>query len=113
MVIPELNTFSVVSVDFGEEIDDFTADIYMDIGEAHSEGGETFHLEVTSPKRLERILKEHPDEVEIGRGLFIAVDYNIHVIERQVERLIKACKRSTWTEVSQALSCYFYDEKAI
>ncbi|MCA1032517.1 immunity 8 family protein [Bacillus timonensis] len=110
MIELEIVSLSIRSEDYGNELDDFTIDIQVDIGPKEGEGSETFSLTVCSPKRLEKTLKERPYEVEIGRGLLIMVDFNIDVIENTIIKIIDNCKRPTWEAVSQALSTYFYGE---
>ncbi|MEH7651682.1 Imm8 family immunity protein [Bacillus safensis] len=110
MIEPEIVSFSIRSEDYGKELDDFTIDIQVDIGPKDGEGSETFSLTVCSPKRLEKILKERPNEVEIGRGLLIMIDFNVDIIEYTIDKIIENCKRPTWGAVSQALSSYFYGE---
>ena len=110
MIEPEIISFSIRSEDYGTELDDFTVDIQVDIGPKSGEGSETFSLTVCSPKRLEKTLKVRPNEVEIGRGLLIMIDFNVNIIEDTIEQIVKSCKRPTWIAASQALSSYFYGE---
>ncbi|MCC3381255.1 Imm8 family immunity protein [Paenibacillus farraposensis] len=108
MIKPQLVSFTVISEEWGDDIEDFAVDVQIDIGPYNSEGADTFSFRVISPKRLEQYLDGN--NVEIGRGIFIMKDYNIGAIQSQVNRLLDKCRGDSWIEVAILLSRYFHWE---
>lgn len=111
MVVPIIKSTFVSFENWGEEYDDFWVSIELDIGPEEGMGAETFTFNVTSPKRLEKMVDE--SDIEFGRGLIIMKDYNYEKVVNRINTLLKGCKRTTWKEVSFSVAKYArweYDE---
>ncbi|WP_456289442.1 immunity 8 family protein [Paenibacillus sp. AK002] len=108
MIKPVLVSFTVISEEWGDDIENFAVEIQLDIGPYNSEGADTFSFRVVSPKKLEQYLDGN--SVEFGRGIFIMKDYNIKNIQSEVKRLIENCQGNSWREVALLLSRYFHWE---
>ncbi|MED1918535.1 Imm8 family immunity protein, partial [Bacillus thuringiensis] len=81
-----------------------------DIGTKDEEGVEYFYFRIISSKRLLSMLKE--DSIIDCRATFIVNEFNIELIEREINKILKDCIRSTWEEVAQAINrylCWEYD----
>ncbi|MFE4201757.1 Imm8 family immunity protein [Aneurinibacillus aneurinilyticus] len=92
--------------DLGEGVDDFYITYNVDIGPVEINGAsDTFSFELVSPTRLDRMLGQ--DNIIIGRGHFIARDFNIKSLEATINRIIKKCEDDDIERAYENLSKYF------
>lgn len=104
MVTPIIKSINVSFEEWGDEYDDFWITIEFDIGPTEGMGADVFTFNVTSPKRLGKIVAL--GEVESGRGLLIMNDYNFEKVTKLVSDLLKGIQQNTWSEVAMNIAKY-------
>lgn len=108
MIKPELKSINVTVEDWGESEQDFWNVVELGIGPLGEIGSELFTVNVASTKRIQKSIESNG--IEIGRGLLIMDDFNINLVERTMERLLRSCERPSWNEVVLALCRYAFWE---
>jgi hypothetical protein len=101
MIVPILKRIVVIGEE-PEHTDDFVLAANADIGVADSEGVEYFYFRILTPKRLLTILNE--DKILNGRATFIVNEYDLKLVENEINNILKDCIRSTWDEVAIAIN---------
>ncbi|MED1795184.1 Imm8 family immunity protein [Brevibacillus nitrificans] len=94
-----------------EKEDDFWVSICVSIGPAEELGADFFYFYVASPKFLLRTLEVN--EVLCGRGVLILNTFDLLLIKKKINEIVKACIRPTWKEVAESINKYGiweYDE---
>nr|WP_235442561.1 Imm8 family immunity protein [Bacillus sp. FJAT-27238] len=84
--------------------------LLLPLGAKDEEGVEYFYFRIISSKRLLSMLKE--DSIIDCRATFIVNEFTIELIEREINKILEDCVRSTWEEVAQAINrylCWEYD----
>ncbi|EJW16690.1 immunity 8 family protein [Paenibacillus alvei] len=102
MVVPVLKRILVRGE--AEQKDDFVLPASADIGTADSEGVEYFYFRVMTPKRLLAILDE--DKIIDGRATFIVNEFDLTLVEKEINKILEDCIRPTWDEVAKAINRY-------
>ncbi|WP_047154920.1 Imm8 family immunity protein [Aneurinibacillus tyrosinisolvens] len=102
----ELKALTIINEEWGEGEDDFIVFLQIDIGEITIDApSDLFTINVVSPRRLSKILKE--SEIEIGHGYFIMNDFNFSIIERKILRIIEISQNKSYEKSICILSKYF------
>jgi hypothetical protein len=101
MIVPILKRIVVIGEE-PEHTDDFVLAANADIGVADSEDVEYFYFRIMSPKRLLTILNE--DKILNGRATFIVNEYDLKLVENEINNILKECIRPTWDEVAIAIN---------
>lgn len=108
MIKPELKSINVTLEEWGETEQDFWIVVEIGIGPRNEIGDELFTVNVASVKRLQKSIESNG--IEIGRGLLIMDDFNINLVERTMEQLLRSCERPSWNEVVLAFCRYAFWE---
>lgn len=102
MEIPVLKTIDIIHMP--EIMDDFIIGATAYIGEQNSKGVDYFYFEITTPKRLVKLLEEKT--IVNCRNIFVVKEFNLKIIEDEIRKILQECIRPTWTEVVQAINRY-------
>lgn len=87
-----------------EDKDDFVLAASADIGTNGSEGVDYFYFRIMTPKRLLTILDE--DKILDGRATFIVKEFDLDIVEKEMNKILEDCIRPTWDEVAKAINRY-------
>ncbi len=82
--------------------DDFVTAASADIGVDGSDGADYFYFRIMTPKKLLSILEE--DKIMDGRATFIINNYDISLVEKEINKILKDCVRATWEECALAIN---------
>ncbi|MBG9736687.1 Imm8 family immunity protein [Paenibacillus alvei] len=100
MITPVLKRILVSSEPQSEN--DFVVPAIADIGSKDFEGVDYFYFRIMTPKRLVTILEE--DKILDGRGTFIVNEFDLAVVEKEINKILADCIRPTWDEVAKAIN---------
>ncbi|MFF2889044.1 Imm8 family immunity protein [Paenibacillus sp. NPDC057967] len=100
MVIPQLKRILVSNEPQSE--DDFLIPAIADIGPTDAEGVDYFYFRIMTPKRVLSILEE--DKILDGRAIFIINNFDISLVEAEINKILEDCIRPTWDEVAKAIN---------
>lgn len=82
--------------------DDFVIGATAYIGFEDSEGSDLFYFRVMTPKRLLVILKE--EKILDGRATLIIDEFYESLVEKEINKILEDCVRSSWDEVAKAIN---------
>lgn len=82
--------------------DDFVIGATAYIGFEDSEGSDLFYFRVMTPKKLLFILKE--EKILDGRATLIINEFNESLVEKEINKILEDCVRSSWDEVAKAIN---------
>ena len=82
--------------------DDFVIGATAYIGFEESKGSDLFYFRVMTPKRLLVILKE--EKILDGRATLIINEFNESLVEKEINKILEDCVRSSWDEVAKAIN---------
>ncbi|MCY9591355.1 hypothetical protein PC41400_09025 [Paenibacillus chitinolyticus] len=102
MVIPQLKRILISSEPQSD--DDFVVPAIADIGPRDVDGVDYFYFRIMTPKRMLSILNE--DKIMDGRATFIVKEFNLALVEKEINKILEDCIRSTWDEVAKAINRY-------
>lgn len=100
MVIPQLKKILVNNEPQSE--DDFVIPAIADIGPKDVDGVDYFYFRIMTPKRVLSILEE--DKILDGRATFIINEFDMSLIELEINKILEDCIRPTWDEVAKAIN---------
>lgn len=100
MIVPVLKRILLLGEP--EKNDDFVLPASADIGSDTSEGVDYFYFRIMTPKRLLAILEE--DKVLDGRATFIVNEFDLVLVEKEINKILEDCIRPTWDEVAKAIN---------
>ncbi|OMF51148.1 Imm8 family immunity protein [Paenibacillus peoriae] len=81
---------------------DFVIGATAYIGEENSEGVDYFHFRIMTPTRLLAILEE--DKFLDGRATFIVNEFDLSLVEKEINKILEDCIRRTWDDVAKAIN---------
>ncbi|MNW50459.1 hypothetical protein D3C74_279120 [compost metagenome] len=85
-----------------ENKDDFVLAASADIGTNGSQGVDYFYFRIMTPKRLLTILDK--DKILDGRATFIVKEFDLAIVEKEINKILEDCIRPTWDEVAKAIN---------
>ncbi|MFC5452547.1 Imm8 family immunity protein [Paenibacillus aestuarii] len=85
-----------------EKYDDFVLPASADIGSDNVEGVDYFYFRIMTPKKLLSILEQ--DKVVDGRATFIVNEFDLSLVEIEINKILQDCIRPTWDEVAKAIN---------
>lgn len=102
MVEPEVKSISSLDLDHGTlppDPEKCSVSIDVEIGPRGCNGGDRFSIEVVTPKYL-----FGTTDTRWGRGLLIVKEFDWHVVESFVAKLLRHCHGETWKDVATEIS---------
>lgn len=81
---------------------DFVIGATAYIGLRDSEGSDLFYFRLITPRRLLTILDEK--EILDGRATLIVNEFNQSLVEKEINKILDDCVRSSWNEVAKAIN---------
>jgi len=85
--------------------DDFYISFHADIGPKNIDGSDLFTFDVASPKRLESIISKR--NIELGHGYLIMNDFDLQLVIKTVNNLIKSSQNKDIEKSLNYLAKYF------
>ncbi|WP_258377611.1 immunity 8 family protein [Paenibacillus illinoisensis] len=83
-----------------EDTKNFVVAASADIGSENVEGEDYFYFRIVTPNKLIEILNE--DKILKGRATFIINEFDLSLVETEINKILEDCIRPTWDEVSKA-----------
>ncbi|MFB7817172.1 Imm8 family immunity protein [Paenibacillus chitinolyticus] len=102
MVIPLLKRILISNEPQSD--DDFVVPAIADIGPKDVDGVDYFYFRIMTPKKMLSILNE--DKIMDGRATFIVNEFNLDLVEKEINKILEDCIRPTWDEVAKAINRY-------
>jgi hypothetical protein len=102
LVVPQLRRILISNEPQSD--DDFVVPAIADIGPKDVVGVDYFYFRIMSPKRMFSILNEN--KVMDGRAIFLVKEFDIDLVEREINKLLEDCIRPSWDEVAIAINRY-------
>ncbi|GMX64000.1 hypothetical protein Elgi_04520 [Paenibacillus elgii] len=100
MVIPVLKGIDIVRKP--EDLTNFNVRATAYISEENDKGADCFHFQVISSGYLAKLLSEN--NILDGRATFIVNEFDVTLLEIEINKILKDCVRSTWDEVAKAIN---------
>ncbi|ASA19815.1 Imm8 family immunity protein [Paenibacillus donghaensis] len=102
MIIPKLKGIDFVGNP--EKQTNFNVRATAYISEENDKGADCFHFQVISLEFLARFLSEN--NVFDGRATFNVSEFDLDLLELEINKILKDCIRPTWDEVAKAINRY-------
>lgn len=82
--------------------DDFVLAASADIGTNDSPGVDYFYFRIMTTKRLQCMIDE--DLIIDGRATFIVKEFDLSIVEKEINKILNDCIRPTWDDVTKAIN---------